>query len=144
MLANKSVAQYTEYTWKDYGVKFSIPTTHEVKQSTGEIFESGDTMTWLEMYPYKDSQATAEGMISAVVGGEAGVSIIDEGTYKVGGYDAYYITCEQSAHPEWRYWYIGFIDPISDVNFYAKIWFKKNAPTATKIAQDMSSRFKKI
>ena len=144
ILTHKASAQFTEYTWKDYGVKFSVPSTHVVKQSTGKVFESGDKMTWLQMYPYKNSEATAKGMISAIVDDLNDVSILDEGAYKVGGYDGYWITCENSKLPEWQYWYIGFIDPKSDVNFYAIIWFKKGNAAAKKLANDMSYKFKKM
>ena len=144
VIAHNASAQFTNYTWKDYGVSFAVPSTHKVQRSSGEVFESGDQLTWLEMYPYKDSEATAKGMISGIAGSEEGLTTMNEGAYKVGGYEGYWITCNVSSHPEWQFWYIGFIDPASDVNFYAKIWYKKNSPEASKLAKEMSMKFKKM
>ncbi len=142
--AQMASAQFTEYTWESYGVSFVVPSTHQVKQNAEDVFESGDNFTWLEMYPYKDDTETAKGMILDIVGDLEETRILKEGAYKVGGYDGYWITCEQSKHPEWQFWYIGFIDPVSDVNFYAIIWYKKNNPAALKLAQQMSLKFKKM
>ena len=125
LFAFQAKAQFQEYNWKDFKVSFSIPATHEIKASSATEFESGDNLTWLQMYPYKDETETAKGMILKVAD-EADVDILKEGAYKVGGYDAYWITCETAKEPEWQFWYIGLIDPKSDVNFYAIIWFKKN------------------
>jgi hypothetical protein len=137
-------AQETLYNWKDYGVSFSVPKTHAIKNNTSSTFESGDNLTWLEMYPYKDGSATAKGMVYEVAKKQSSINIVDEGAYTSGGYDGYWLTCETDAYPEWRFWYIGFIDPASDVNFYAKIWFKKNDPIAKSIANKMSYSFKKM
>lgn len=144
VIAHNASAQFTNYTWKDYGVSFAVPSTHKVQRSSGEVFESGDNLTWLEMYPYKDSEATAKGMISGIADSEEGLTTMNEGSYKVGGYEGYWITCEVSKHPTWQFWYIGFIDPASDVNFYAKIWYKKGNVAAENLAKQMSMKFKKM
>ncbi len=135
--------KFQEYNWKDFKVSFSIPTTHKIEANSDTEFESGDNLTWLQMYPYKDETETAKGMIEKVAK-EAGVKIHDQGEYQVGGYDAYWITCESAKEPEWEYWYIGLIDPKTDVNFYAIIWYKKNNDAAGKIAEAMSLKFKKM
>lgn len=142
-LVSSAQAQETVYNWADFGVSFAIPNTHKIKKNTATSFESGDNLTWLEMYPYKDASATAKGMITAVAEEETGLSILEEGSYKSGGYDGYWITCEIPSQPDWQFWYIGFIDPDSDTNFYAKIWFKKGSAVAKSIANKMSYSFKK-
>lgn len=144
LLATSSFAQETRYDWSGHGVSFAIPNTHKIKENTASHFESGDNLTWFEMYPYKDASATAKGMIIAVAESETGMHIIDEGSYKTGGYDGYWITCEVDSHPDWQFWYIGFIDPNSDTNFYAVIWFKKGNAKAQEIANKMSNSFKKM
>lgn len=144
VIAHNASAQFTKYNWASYGVSFEVPSTHQVKKSNGDMFESGDQLTWLEMYPYKNSAETADGMIHAVIETEEGLTTMNEGSYKVGGYEGYWITCEVSQHPTWQFWYIGFIDPASDVNFYAKIWFKKGNAAASELAKKMSMKFKKM
>ena len=144
LFVTDSFAQETRYNWSDYGVSFSIPNTHKIKTNSADVFESGDNLTWLEMYPYKDASATAKGMVIAVAKEQTDMKILDEGAYKTGGYDGYWITCESASHPEWQYWYIGFIDPNSDTNFYAVIWFKKGNAKAKEIANKMSYSFKKL
>jgi hypothetical protein len=144
LLATDSSAQVTRYEWSGHGISFAIPNTHKIKHNADDFFESGDNLTWLEMYPYKDASVTAKGMIMDVAKADPTMRILDEGSYKTGGYDGYWITCEENSHPDWQYWYIGFIDPKSDTNFYAKIWFKKGNSRAQEIANKMSTSFKKI
>lgn len=136
-------AQTTKYTWSKYGVSFSIPNSHEVIKNVADEFESGDELTWLQMYPFEDESATAQGMVQEVVK-EGGYNIVEEGEYTSGGYDGYWIQCTSDEHPEWEYWLIGFIDPDSATNFYAIIWWKKDNQRAYDIANTMSYSFKKV
>ncbi len=136
-------SQETVYNWDDYGVSFSIPNTHKVLKSSSEEFESGDDLTWLQMYPFKDASVTAKEMVAGIVE-EAGMKVMKEGAYKSGGYDGYWILSQSPKYPDWEYWYIGFIDPNSDTNFYAIIWFKKGNKKAYDIANKMSYSFKPI
>jgi hypothetical protein len=135
-------AQTSVYTWEDYGLQFSIPDTHELKKNTADEFESGDESTWLELFPYKDSKETAQGMIEKVAA-NGGFTIQEKGKYTSGGYQGYWVKSESAEYPEWQYWLIGFIDPTSPTNFYAIIWWKKGDQDAYKIAWDMSYSFKK-
>lgn len=143
-LTSSAFAQFTNYNWKDYGVSFAVPSTHRVLQNTADEFASEDNNTSLHLFPYNDASATPKGMIVSIVNELPDLNILQEGAYKVGGYDGYWITCEESEHPGWQYWYIGFIDPNSDVNFYAIIGYKKNNAAAVKLAEQMSYKFKKI
>lgn len=140
---DSSFAQTTKYNWKKYGVSFFIPNTHTIKQNTPDAFESGDTKTWIEMYPYEDASETAKGMIEKVAS-NGGFNIEAEGAYESGGYDGYWVRCNTSKHPTWSFWLIGFIDPNSATNFYTIIWWKKGDNAAYKIAYDMSYSFKKM
>jgi hypothetical protein len=142
LFSQTAFSQETVYKWGDFGVCFAIPNTHKILKNSGEEFESGDDLTWIQMYPFKDATVTAKGMVEGVVK-EAGMTILKQGAYQSGGYDGYWVTSESSQYPEWQYWYIGFIDPTSDTNFYAVIWFKKNNKKAYDIANKMSYSFKK-
>ncbi|MFT5617730.1 MAG: hypothetical protein ACI85I_000955 [Arenicella sp.] len=142
-VAGVANAQTIKYTWKDYGVAFSIPTTHEVKNSSGSEFTSGDNTTWLHMEPFKDYSETAKGMVDKIVRKE-GYQVSGEGEYHSGGYDGYWARCSATTHPDWLYWVIGFIDPASDTNFYATIWWKKGNSNAYNIAYNISYSFKKM
>lgn len=141
--AETATAQTTLYNWDSYGVQFSVPSTHKVKQSSGTAFESGDNLTWIEMYPFKDYSATAKGMIQTITT-QNNYNVISEGAYKSGGYDGYWIRCSTSKHPTWLFWVIGFIDPESDTNFYSIIWWKKGNQRAYDLAYDMSYSFKRM
>jgi hypothetical protein len=141
--SNNMHSQTVKYDWSGYGVSFSIPKTHEVKKSAADEFESGDDLTWLQLYPFKDASKTAKGMIEEVVS-TGGFKSVEEGEYTSGGYDGYWMQCTSDKYPEWEYWLIGFIDPASETNFYAIIWWKKGNDAAYKIAYDMSYSFKKI
>ncbi|TAG45868.1 MAG: hypothetical protein EAZ31_01050 [Cytophagia bacterium] len=136
-------AQTTKYNWKKYGVSFVIPNTHALKKNTADAFESGDSKTWIEMYPYEDANETAKGMIQKVAG-NGGFAVEGEGAYKSGGYDGYWLRCNTKKHPTWKFWLIGFIDPVSATNFYTIIWWKKDDKAAYKIAYDMSYSFRQI
>lgn len=140
---NIATAQTTLYNWDSYGVQFSVPSTHEIKQSSGTAFESGDNLTWIEMYPFKDYSATAKGMVQEIMN-KKGYSAISEGAYKSGGYDGYWIRCATPQHPTWLFWVIGFIDPESDTNFYSIIWWKKDNQRAYDLAYNMSYSFKRM
>ncbi|WP_375558603.1 hypothetical protein ACE193_12675 [Bernardetia sp. OM2101] len=140
---NTATAQTTLYNWDSYGVQFSIPNTHEIKQSSGTAFESGDNLTWLEMYPFKDYSATSKGMVQEIMN-QKGYRAISEGTYESGGYDGYWVRCSTAKHPTWLFWVIGFIDPESDTNFYAIIWWKKDNQRAYDLAYNMSYSFKRM
>jgi hypothetical protein len=141
--ANDLFAQTTKYEWKKYGVSFLIPNTHAIKKNTADAFESGDSKTWIEMYPYEDANETAKGMIEKVAS-NGDFNIEAEGAYKSGGYDGYWIRCNTSKHPAWSFWIVGFIDPNSATNFYSIIWWKKGDNEAYKIAYNMSYSFKQI
>lgn len=41
----------TEYTWNSYNVKFKIPKTFSVSESSGSTFSAGDDDAWLTIYP---------------------------------------------------------------------------------------------
>lgn len=142
---NIGYAQFQAYEWEYYHLSFEIPKTHKIIANTADNFESGDDNTYLQLYPYKDITESPESMIKSVLDNiEGGVKIFEEGDYEVGGYNGHWITCEINKYPEWQYWYIGFIDPASDVNFYAIIWYKKGNANAKNIANDMSFKFKKM
>jgi len=141
--AQLSMAQTIKYNWEKYGVSFSIPSTHQLKKSTADEFESGDNLTWLQMYPFQDASETAKGMIEKVAG-EGGYVIESEGAYQSGGYDGYWVRCKSESYPEWMFWLVGFIDPNSPTNFYTIIWWKKGDQKAYKIAYDMSYSFKRM
>jgi len=143
LLGLTAQAQTTTYTWDYYGVKFAIPNTHEIKNSTSAEFTSGDNLTWLHMEPYKDYSETAKGMVDKIAA-EQNYTILGRGAYHSGGYDGYWIRCSAATHPDWYYWVIGFVDPNSDTNFYATIWWKKGNQTAYNIAYNMSYSFKKM
>ncbi len=136
-------SQEVVYNWEDYGVSFSVPKTHKLLKNTADEFESGDDLTWLQMYPFKDASVTAKEMVEGIVQ-SAGMKVMKEGAYKSGGYDGYWILSQSPKYPDWEYWYIGFIDPNSDTNFYAIIWFKKGNKKAYDIANKMSYSFKPI
>lgn len=136
-------AQETRYDWNDYGVSFAVPSTHKVLKSSGEEFESGDDLTWLQMFPFFDASVTAKEMIAGVVK-EAGMKVVKEGHYKSGVYDGYWILSQSPADPEWEYWCIGFIDPYSETNFYALIWFKKGNKRAYDMANKIAYSFEHI
>lgn len=136
-------AQTTVYTWEDYGLQFEIPNTHEIKVSTADEFESGDSQTWLNLYPYKDIEATADGMVYDIVS-DGYYDIESEGEYSSGGWEGYWVRCTSEEYPDWKYWIIGFIDPESENNFYAIIWWKKDDNEAYNIAYDMSYSFTKM
>ncbi len=137
------MAQTTKYNWTKYGVSFSVPSTHTIKQNTADVFESGDANTWIEMYPYEDASETALGMVQKVAS-NGGFEIESEGAYESGGYDGYWIRCNTSQHPTWKFWIIGFIDPNSSTNFYTIIWWKKDNKAAYDIAYNMSYSFQQI
>ncbi len=141
--ANSLFAQTTKYDWSKYGVSFSIPNTHAIKKNSADAFESGDSKTWIEMYPYEDATETAQGMIEKVAS-NGGFDIESEGAYQSGGYDGYWVRCTTSKHPAWKFWLIGFIDPNSAVNFYTIIWWKKGDDAAYKIAYNMSYSFQRM
>ncbi len=136
-------AQTQLYNWSKYGVSFSIPKTHAIKKNLADEFESGDNLTWLQMYPYEDASETAKGMVENVAAG-GGFSIESEGAYTSGGYDGYWVRATSETYPGWKFWLIGFIDPNSATNFYAIIWWKDGNSAAYKIAYDMSYSFKKM
>lgn len=142
-LTNTSAfAQFKTYNFTAFGVKFDIPNTHKIIKNQGVEFESGDNLTWLELYPFNDASVTSDQMIDAVVS-EKAMSIEQRGKYTSGGYEGTWIRCTDAAHPEWKFWVIGFIDPNSETNFYAIIWYKKNNQAAYDIAYKMSYSFKK-
>jgi hypothetical protein len=137
-------AQTTVYTWKKYGIQFAIPKTHEIQQNQSDAFESGDDLTWLQMFPYLDAEEpTAKGMIEKVAK-TRNFSIEEEGEYTSGGYDGYWIKSKSADYPEWEYWLIGFIDPSSPTNFYTIVWWKIDNDKAYDIAYEMSYSFKKM
>ncbi len=138
-----SFAQWTDYTWGDYGLQFSIPNTHTVKRNKADAFESGDNTTWIELYPYDDISETPEDMIRNVAE-RSRFSIEEEGEYNSGGWEGYWVQCASDQHPEWKYWLIGFVDPESESNFYAIIWWKKGNDAAYNIANEMSYKFEKL
>ena len=143
LFVSAAEAQTINYTWDQFGVKFAIPQTHEVKNSTASEFTSGDNLTWLHMEPYKDYSETAKGMVDRIAA-ENNYRILGQGAYTSGGYDGYWIRCSADTHPDWLYWVIGFIDPNSDTNFYATIWWKKGNTAAYNIAHKMSYSFQKM
>jgi len=140
---SKTQAQTTKYDWKKYGVSFSIPNTHTLKKNSADEFESGDSKTWLQMFPFEDASQTAKGMVETVAA-NGGFKAEAEGAYTSGGYDGYWVRATTDQYPTWKFWLIGFIDPQSATNFYTIIWWKKGDDAAYKIAYDMSYSFKKI
>jgi len=56
LASTTAFGQPVRYNWKDYGVSFAIPKTHKIITNTADEFESGDTQTRLEMYPFKDAE----------------------------------------------------------------------------------------
>lgn len=138
---NQTKAQTTNYNWDSYGLSFTVPSTHEVKQSGSAEFESGDNKTWIEIYPYKDYSATPQSMIDKVVSTE-GFAIESKGDYSSGKFKGRWVRATTPKHPTWKFWVIGFIDPDSDVNFYTIIWWKKGDSSAYNLAYDMSYSFK--
>jgi len=136
-------AQWQEYTWSQYGLSFSVPSTHQIKVNKSDKFESGDNMTWIELYPYNDASETAKGMIKKVAQ-QGGFSIYKEGAYNSGGWEGYWVECTTAKWPTWKFWLIGFIDPNSETNFYSIIWWKKGNQKAYNIAYDMSYKFRKM
>jgi hypothetical protein len=141
--ANAAFGQTKAHNLTKYGLSFSIPVSHTTKQDSPDTFESGDNLTWIEVYPYKTYSATAKGMIQDVAN-QRSFKIESEGAYTSGGYDGYWIRCKTDKHPSWKFWIIGFIDPNSDTNFYSVIWWKDGNQIAYNIAYKMSYSFKKM
>ena len=63
---NNLFAQTVNYDWSGYGVSFSIPKTHEVKKSAADEFESGNDLTWLQMYPFNHAFGCFAGIFEGV------------------------------------------------------------------------------
>ncbi len=138
-----ATAQWQDYTWEQYGLAFSVPSSHQLKQNKADAFESGDSKTWMELYPYHDASETAKGMIQKVAA-KGGFTISNEGVYNSGGWNGYWVQATTSKWPTWEFWLIGFIDPNTSANFYSIIWWKKGNQSAYKIAYDMSYKFRKM
>ena len=137
-------AQTTVYKWEKYGIEFAVPKTHEILKNQADEFESGDNLTWLQMFPYLDvTEQTAQGMVEKIAD-EKNFTIEEEGAYNSGKYDGYWIKSKSEKYPEWEYWLIGFIDPNIPTNFYTIILWKKGDKDAYDIAYNMSYSFKKM
>ncbi|TAD97831.1 MAG: hypothetical protein EAZ97_11860 [Bacteroidetes bacterium] len=140
---SKSFAQTTVTNWKGSNLSFAIPNTHKLKSNTADAFESGDKNTWLEIYPYKDAAENSQAMIQKLVS-EEGIKVASEGEYTTGGYEGYWARCEKASHPEWLFWYIGVVDPKTNHNFYAVVWYKKDDQTAQDLASKIAYSLQKM
>jgi len=51
---------WVSYTWKQYKIKFEVPSNFKVKQNNAQKFIAGDSHMTFEIYPWKDPNVTAK------------------------------------------------------------------------------------
>lgn len=120
ILSNSSFAQST-WSWKQYNISFTLPSTYEVKTNTSSQFTASDGITDFGIFVFSDASVTEETIkdYTAELAVKIGLDEIKEaeeldfngfhGGLVVGTKDGdEVIIC-------------GFMDPESDTNFFATI-----------------------
>ncbi|MEK7431779.1 MAG: hypothetical protein AABZ74_01500 [Cyanobacteriota bacterium] len=144
----------SEWEWKDYNVQFALPDDMKVTTSTGDKFLAEAPGLSFEIYPWKDAKETAQNIAKeafATLGKELEVDpktakTSDGGALKINEYDAYLMEGEGKAKDGGLiYAVIGLIDPKSEVNFAAYVYFySEDKDSAIKNAIDILMSIKKM
>ncbi len=149
-----SAVDMSEWEWKDFNVKFSLPADMKVTKSTGEEFSAEDDSLAFDIYPWKDETETAESIAKEAfntLATELGidpktVKKTDGGSMKINEYDAYLMEGEGKAkNGNIIYAVVGLTDPTSGVNFAAYVDFwSEDKEESLKRAVDILNSIKKM
>ncbi len=141
---HESFAQTTkEFKWEQYGFKFSVPITHEVRTSSSELFESGDNLTFLQIVPGQNNYSEEEFYQKLIERG--GSNILDEDNAFIDYFECYWVHCYADETPEWEYWIIAFHDWLGgEIKFFAYLWWQKGNEQAKQIALEIFNSFRAI
>jgi len=130
LLAGSSQANsggWDKYTWRQYKIKFEIPSEFEVKENSANQFAASDDIMTFEIYPWKDANVEARDVAIQAVkdlniefkGSEAIVKDI-----KLNGFNGYRIEGNGTQkNKALHFTVLGLIDPKSSTNFAAYILY---------------------
>ncbi len=147
-------AKAANFEWKDYNVQFVLPDDMKITANTGDKFEAESPGLSFDIYPWKDAKETAQNIAKeafATLGKELEVDpktakSSDGGALKINEYDAYLMEGEGKAKDgALIYAVIGMIDPGSEVNFAAYVYFySEDKEEALKKAVGILKSIKKM
>ncbi|MBX7152573.1 hypothetical protein K1X84_13105 [bacterium] len=136
---------WKEMEWETYSIRFKVPESFEITESTADIFTaSGEDFT-LSISPWKDASISVEEVANKALGSLSAddVTITSHEKIDLNGFEGYEIlgTGYQDDRPL-LFVVLGFIDPDGETNFSAYILFwhdenknQENIDIATQIIE---------
>lgn len=129
-----------DYTWDDYGLKFSVPTGFKVTQNSSDKFEGEAVrakITLFGLYPIADENVTEETTMQAVeaMAKEAGMNIrtIDKGAIEFNGFKGSYAEGKIEGISTF---FAVMLDESSDLNFIVTV-LHDNTDAAIKLIKSI-------
>ncbi len=141
VLCNFSASAQEEYTWDDYGLKFSVPSDFKESTSDGEKFEGSSNrgkIYLFGLYPIKDENITNDNLAEAVnaMAKESKMKVTDAHEIDFNGFEGY---CAEGTIEGKPAFFACMLDPNGDLNFIITL-LHDNADAAIKLVKSIKKK----
>jgi hypothetical protein len=133
-----NVQAQQEYTWDDFGLKFSVPTGFVEVENTGEKFEGKcekSKIFLFGLYPVADENVTKENLKEALKGmaKESGMTVQATKDINFNGFEGAYAEGTIQGTPAF---FACMLDPNGDLNFIVSV-LHQNTDAAVKLIKSI-------
>ncbi len=142
-LSSPLLAQ-NEYTWDEYGIKFSLAPDFVEKVNNNEEFSADGDMMSISIIPFKDETIDDSDIAAYTISIAKSINLTsyeDVNVISMNDFKGGYV---EGVSDGARIFLMGLIDPISDTNFFVIITFIDQDHIATEEAIRMVKSFHKM
>ena len=131
-------AQAQEYTWDDYGLKFTVPAGFVEEANTGEKFEAKcekSKIYLFGLYPILDENITKQNLLEVLkaTAKESGMAMTQAKEIKFNGFEGIYAESTIEGTPTFI---ACMLDPNGDLNFIVTV-MHQNTDAAVKLIKSI-------